>query len=68
MPELNSAETRNSRHAHSASEVSIMSSQDDVREDPAGRRVLYILGCGIAGAIFANATIFSYFVLFYVSG
>jgi hypothetical protein len=43
-------------------------SQDDARQDPAGHRVLYVLGFGIAGAIFANAAIFAYFALFYASG
>ena len=57
-----------SRRAHSASEAPIIVSQDDTRQDPAGRRVLYILGFGIAGAIFANVAIFAYFTLSYASG
>ena len=68
MPMFDSAVTHISRRAHSASEAPIMISQDDAGQDPAGRRVLYILGLGIAGAIFVNAAIFAYFVLFYASG
>jgi hypothetical protein len=64
MPVFDSAVTHISRRAHSASEAPIMISQVDARQDPAGRRVLYILGFGIAGAIFTNATIFAYFALF----
>jgi hypothetical protein len=68
MPAFDSAETHVSRRAHSASEAPIVISQDDTRQDPAGHRVLYVLGFGIAGAIFANAVIFAYVSLFYVSG
>jgi hypothetical protein len=35
---------------------------------PAPHRVLYVLGFGIAGAIFANAAVFAYFALLYASG
>jgi hypothetical protein len=68
MTAFDSTETHISRRAHSASEVSIVTSQDGARDDPTGRRVLYILGFGIAGAMVANAIIFGYFALFYVSG
>jgi hypothetical protein len=46
----------------------IMISHDDSREDPAGRRTLYVLGFGIAGAILANTLVFAYFASFYASG
>jgi hypothetical protein len=68
MTALDSADTHISRRAHCASEAPILMSQDDARQDPAGHRVLYVLGFGIAGAIFANAAIFAYFALFYASG
>jgi hypothetical protein len=68
MPAFDSAETHISGRANCASEAPIMISQDDARQDPAGRLVLYILGFGIAGAIFADAAIFAYFALFYASG
>jgi len=31
------------------------------RGDPAGHRVLYVLGVGLAGAIVSNAAVFLYF-------
>jgi hypothetical protein len=68
MPAFDSAETHISRRAHCASQAPIMISQDDARQDPEGRRVLFILGFGLAGAIFANAAIFAYFALFYAFG
>jgi hypothetical protein len=64
MPVFDSAVTHISRRAHCASEAPIMISQEDARQDPAGRRGLYILGFGIAGTIFTNAAIFAYFALF----
>jgi hypothetical protein len=67
MPEFDSAEMQISERAHSASEAPIVIPQDDARQDPAGRRVLYSR-FGIAGAIFANAAIFAYFALFNASG
>jgi hypothetical protein len=68
MSTFDSIETHISRRAHSVSEAPIMIRHDDAGQDPAGHRVLYILGLGIAGAIFANGAIFAYFALFYVSG
>jgi hypothetical protein len=68
MPAFDSIETHISRRTRPASQASIMISQDGTQEDPSGRRVLFILGFGIAGAIFANAIIFGYFTLFYLSG
>jgi hypothetical protein len=38
-----------------------MISQDDARQGPMGHQILYVLGFGIAGAIFANALVFIYF-------
>jgi hypothetical protein len=48
-------------------EAPIMISHDDTRDDPGERRVLYVLGFGIAGAIAANSAIFGYFALLYAS-
>jgi len=67
MTVLDSAETYASRRAHCASQTQSLISQDDPRQDPAERRVIYVLGVGIAGAIVANSAIFAYFVLLYVS-
>ena len=65
MPTFDSAEMHTSERAHFAAETPIVISQNDARQDPAGYRVLYVLGFGIAGAIFANAALFAYFALFY---
>jgi len=46
----------------------IMISQDDVRQDPAGHRMLYVLGLGIAGAILVDLFVFIYFASFYTPG
>jgi hypothetical protein len=67
MPAFDSAETRISGRANCASEAAIRICEDDARQ-PTGRRVLYNLGFGIAGAIFADAAIFAYFALVYASG
>jgi hypothetical protein len=68
MSELNTAETNTSRQAHFDTQAPIMISRDDLRQDPAGRRTLYVLGFGIAGAIITNMAIFMYFTSFYASG
>jgi hypothetical protein len=67
MPTFDS-EMHVSKSENFATEAPIMISQGDLEQDAAGYRVLYILGFGIAGTIFANATIFAYFALFYTSG
>ena len=53
--------------ARFAAGVPIAISRDDAR-DMADRRVLYVLGFGIVGAIVTNALVFIYFALFYASG
>jgi hypothetical protein len=39
-------------------------SADDARQGPAGHEVLYVLGLGTFGAIFAVAAVLAYFELF----
>jgi hypothetical protein len=68
MPTFDSAETLAFKRESFATEARILISQDDVRQDAAGYRMLYVLGFGIAGAIFANGAVFAYFALFYGSG
>jgi hypothetical protein len=68
MSELNSAEINTSRRAHFDTQAPIMISRDDLRQDPPGRRTLYVLGFGIAGAILTNMAVFMYFTSFYASG
>ena len=48
--------------------VPIVGSQDPDQEDPSDwRTLLYVLGFGIAGAIFANALLFVCFASLYAS-
>jgi hypothetical protein len=47
--------------------VPIVGSQDPDQEDPSDWRTLYVLGFGIAGAIFANALLFVCFASLYAS-
>jgi hypothetical protein len=68
MTKSDSAETQNSKRAHFATPAPSMISHDDPRQDPAGRRTLYVLGFGIAGAILSNMLVFVYFASFYASG
>jgi hypothetical protein len=68
MTKFDSVEIPNSKRAHFAAEAPIMISQDDARQGPMGHQVLYVLGFGIAGAIFANALVFIYFAWLYASG
>jgi hypothetical protein len=63
-----SHETRVCERSHFTTPATIMISHDDSREDPSGRRTLYVLGFGIAGAILSNTLVFAYFASFYVSG
>jgi len=60
-------ETRISERAHFTTPAPIMISHDDSPQDPTGRRTLYVLGFGIAGAILANTLVFIYFASFYAS-
>jgi hypothetical protein len=45
-----------------------MISQEAARGGPMGHQVLYVLGFGLAGAIFANALVFIYFAWLCASG
>ena len=65
MGTYDAAEKHITRSAHCASETPV---GDGARQDPAERRMLYVLGFGIAGAICANASVYGYFALFYASG
>lgn len=47
--------------------VPIVGSHDHDQEDPSEWRTLYVLGFGIAGAIFANALLFVCFASLYAS-
>ncbi len=68
MTKIDFAETHISKHAHFAVQPPTVISEDDARQEPTGYQVLYVLGFGLAGAIFANTLVFIYFTLFYASG
>jgi hypothetical protein len=68
MTKLDSAEIPISKRPPFAAQAPIMISQDDARQGPMGHQVLYVLGFGIVGAIFANALVFIYFAWLYASG
>jgi hypothetical protein len=68
MTKFDSAEMPISKRIPFAAKAPIMISQDDARQGPMGHQILYVLGFGIAGAIFANALVFIYFAWLYASG
>ena len=68
MTKFDFAEIRISKRAHFAVQAPTMISQDDARQEPTGYQVLYVLGFGLAGAIFGDTLVFIYFVSFYASG
>ena len=68
MTKFDSAETPISKRTDFAKQALIVLPHDDSRQGFAGRRTLYVLGFGIAGAILANMVVFFYFASFYASG
>ena len=68
MTKFDFAEIHISKRAHFPVQAPTMISQDDARQEPTGYQVLYVLGFGLAGAIFADTLVFIYFVSFYASG
>ena len=68
MTKFDFAEKHISKRAHFGVQAPTMISGDDARQEPSGYQVLYVLGFGLAGAIFANTLVFIYFALFYASG
>jgi hypothetical protein len=68
MTKFGSVETPISKRAPFAEDAPIMISQDDARQGPMGHQMLYVLGFGLTGAIFANTLVFIYFAWLYASG
>jgi hypothetical protein len=68
MSRFDCAEMPISKRGHFAAEAPSTISDNNARQGPTGHRVLYVLGFGIAGAIFENTIVFIYFALFYASG
>jgi hypothetical protein len=53
-----------SRESGPAPEKPVAISANDARQGPTGREVLFVLGFGTTGAIFALAAVLAYFELF----
>jgi hypothetical protein len=68
MTKVDPAEIPACKRPRFAATAPIMISQDAARQGPMGHQVLYVLGFGLAGAIFANALVFIYFAWLYASG
>ena len=68
MTKFDFVEIHISKRAHFAVQAPTMISEDDARQEPTGYQVLYVLGFGLAGAIFGDTLVFIYFVSFYASG
>jgi len=58
------AGTDASRDPGSAPEKPVVISANDARQGPPGHELLYVLGFGTTGAIFAVAAVLAYFELF----
>jgi hypothetical protein len=59
-----SARTDASRDSGPAPEKPVLISANDARQGPPGREVLFVLGFGTTGAIFALAAVLAYIELF----
>jgi len=46
----------------------VIISKNDAQQGHIDHRVLYVLGFGVAGAIFVHMTVFLYFLSFHASG
>ena len=68
MTKVGSADMPMSKRPRFAAKAPIMISQEAARGGPMGHQVLYVLGFGLAGAIFANALVFIYFAWLCASG
>jgi hypothetical protein len=68
MSYRNFTEKQNSETKQSATERPVIISENDARQGLIDHHVLYVLGFGVAGAIFVNMTVFLYFLSFHASG
>lgn len=62
------AEKQSSNSTQRGKELPVIISENDARQGHIDYYVLYVLGFGVAGAIFANMTVFLYFLSFHASG
>jgi hypothetical protein len=68
MSERYFAEKQSSENRQFATELPVIISKNDARQGHIDHHVLYVLGFGVAGAIFVNMTVFLYFLSFHASG
>jgi hypothetical protein len=61
MSASDSTEKRSTHHPHFIPKMSIEIPSDSARQGEMGLNMLYVLGFGLAGAVFANAIILFYF-------
>lgn len=62
MRKIDVHERRSSDAAPGTGDAMLEYSQDDARQRLVDRRMLYVLGFGIAGAVVANALVLTYFL------
>ena len=62
MSNVTSIETQTSRDLSLRTQTTI--SADDARQGPLGQELLYVLGFGTTGAVFAIGVVLAYFELF----
>jgi hypothetical protein len=55
-------------HGASAAGSPLVTSLDERYRDPGEKRTLYVLGCGVLGAILADTLVLIYFASFYTFG
>jgi hypothetical protein len=68
MSYWNCAEKQNSENKPCTTELPLIISENDARQGHIDHHVLYVLGFGVAGAIFVNMTVFLYFLSLHASG
>jgi hypothetical protein len=68
MSDRSLAEKQNSDNTQRGTEHPVIISKNDARQGHIDYHVLYVLGFGVAGAIFVNMTVFLYFLSFHASG
>jgi hypothetical protein len=68
MSDRSLAEKHNSNNSQRGTELPVIISKNDAQQGHIDHRVLYVLGFGVAGAIFVHMTVFLYFLSFHASG
>ena len=68
MSDRNFAGNQNSDGTQREMKLPVIISKNDARQGHIDHQVLYVLGFGVAGAIFVNMTVFLYFLSFHGAG